>query len=78
MYAEEFFRGERSMAGSRLGERLSADRVGGALLISRNPEPKVALDPMRLDRTDMHGRMVVQRWSRVPNANQGVTPDVRR
>lgn len=65
-------------AGSRLGERLSADRVGGALLISRNPEPKVTLDPMRLDRTDLRGRMVVQSWSRVPATNQGVTQDLRR
>jgi hypothetical protein len=65
-------------AGRRLGERLSADWVGGALLISRNPEPKVTLDPMRLDRTDMRGRMVVQSWSPIAATNQGVTPDLRR
>ena len=50
--------------GSRLAARLTAERVGGALLISRNPEPRVTLEPLRLERTDMRGRMVIQRWAR--------------
>jgi len=51
-------------SGERLGARLVQHRLGGALLISRNPEPSVGLPPLRVERTDMLGRMVVQVWRR--------------
>jgi hypothetical protein len=51
-------------SGERLGARLAQHRLGGALLISRNPEPSIGLPPLRVERTDMLGRMVVQVWRR--------------
>ena len=50
--------------GERLGARLADARLGGALLVSRNPEPAIGLPPLRVERTDQRGRMVVQRWRR--------------
>ena len=46
-------------AGARLGARLAEQRYG-ALLVSRNIEPVVSLPPLRLVRSDLKGRMVVQ------------------
>ena len=48
-------------SGARLGELLGAHRAG-ALLVSRNLEPAVGLPPLRLQRTDPRGRMVLQLW----------------
>ena len=50
-------------SGNRLGALLAQQRTG-ALLVSRNPEPAVGLLPLRLERTDMRGRMVLQVWKR--------------
>jgi hypothetical protein len=50
-------------SGNRLGALLAEQRTG-ALLVSRNLEPAVALPPLRLQRTDMRGRMVLQVWKR--------------
>ena len=49
---------------SRLGLLLAEQRVTGALLVSRNPEPAAMLTPLRIVRTDQRGRMVVQAWTR--------------
>lgn len=49
--------------GNRLGARLAEQRTG-ALLVSRQVEPVVTLLPLRLQRTDTRGRMVLQVWSR--------------
>jgi hypothetical protein len=46
-------------AGGRLGALLAQRRLD-ALLLSRNVEPTIALPPLRLERTDLKGRMVVQ------------------
>jgi hypothetical protein len=32
--------------------------------MSRNPEPSIALPPLKIVRTDPRGRMVVQVWGR--------------
>ena len=48
--------------GNRLGALLGDQRVSGALLVSRHPEPSLALPPFRVERTDVQGRMVVQLW----------------
>jgi hypothetical protein len=48
----------------RLGTLLAEQRVTGALLVSRNPEPAASLAPLRIARTDQRGRMVVQTWTR--------------
>jgi hypothetical protein len=50
--------------GDRLGAALTAHGLHGALLVSRNPEPAVAFPPFRMERSDLHGRMVVQLWRR--------------
>jgi hypothetical protein len=50
--------------GQRLGTVLADRRLPGALLISRNPEPAVTLPPLRVDRTEQKGRMVIQYWRR--------------
>jgi hypothetical protein len=46
-------------AGTRLGTLLAQQRLD-ALLVSRHVEPPIALTPLRLERTDLKGRMVVQ------------------
>jgi hypothetical protein len=46
---------------NRLGTLL-ADHRFGALLVSRSPEPSIGLEPLKLETTDLRGRMVVQRW----------------
>jgi hypothetical protein len=48
---------------SRLGAMLAAQRVSEVVLVSRHPEP-VSLDPLRLDRTDLQGRMLLQYYRR--------------
>jgi hypothetical protein len=50
--------------GERLGSLLAGERLSGALLVSRNPEPTVTLPPLRVDRTEQRGRMVLQYWRR--------------
>ena len=50
--------------GERLGLLLSQQRLSGALLVSRNPEPAIMLPPLKIARTDQRGRMVVQVWTR--------------
>jgi hypothetical protein len=50
--------------GHRLGARLAEHRLTSALVVSRNPEPLVTLPPLRPGRTDLHGRMVIQAWTR--------------
>jgi hypothetical protein len=46
---------------NRLGTLL-ADHRFGALLVSRSPEPSIGLEPLKLETTEVRGRMVVQRW----------------
>ena len=50
--------------GQRLGALLADRRFDGALLVSRNPEPEVTLPPLRIERTEQQGRMVIQSWRR--------------
>lgn len=50
-------------AGNRLGALL-AERRTGALVVSRNPAPAIALPPLRPQRTEVRGRMVLQVWRR--------------
>jgi hypothetical protein len=50
-------------SGNRLGALLASQRLG-AILVSRQPEPVVSLPPLRLQRSDIRGRMVLQQWTR--------------
>lgn len=49
-------------AGARLGTLLTQNGFS-ALLVSRNVEPVVGLAPLRLERSETLGRMVVQVWN---------------
>ena len=45
--------------------RLAADhRIPEVVLVSRNPQPTVFLHPLRLDRSDVRGRMLLQYYRR--------------
>ena len=48
-------------SGVQLGALLASQRTG-AILVSRNIEPAVAFPPLKLQRTDLRGRMVIQLW----------------
>ena len=50
-------------AGNRLGALLSEQRTG-ALVVSRNPAPAIAMPPLRPQPTEVRGRMVLQVWQR--------------
>jgi hypothetical protein len=50
--------------GQLLGKLLADGRYGQAVLVSRNPEPAVMLPPLRVERTEQQGRMVLQYWRR--------------
>jgi hypothetical protein len=50
--------------GQLLGKLLADGKYGQAVLVSRNPEPAVMLPPLRVERTEQQGRMVVQYWRR--------------
>jgi hypothetical protein len=47
-----------------LGQMLDDQRINRVLFVTRNPETPVALPPLKMTRTEMRGRMVVQTWSR--------------
>jgi hypothetical protein len=47
-----------------LGHALAAERSYGAMLVSRRERPAVDLAPLRLERADQRGRMVIQYWRR--------------
>ena len=51
-------------AAQALGSMLTAQRVPGALLVSRNPEPSVALPGLRVARSEQVGRMSITQWVR--------------
>ncbi len=50
--------------GQLLGKLVADGPYGQAVLVSRNPEPAVLLPPLRVERTEQQGRMVVQYWRR--------------
>lgn len=51
-------------AAQALGSMLTAQRVPGALLVSRSPEPSIALPGLRAGRSDQVGRMSITQWVR--------------
>jgi hypothetical protein len=63
-YNKIIFLADSPDAGRRLGARLAEQRIGGALLVSRRPEPITALTPLGLRQSELQGRMVVQHWTR--------------
>lgn len=55
---------ETIASGERLGYVLTSSNIDGAMFVSRNLEPVVALPPMRLERSEQRGRTVLQYWRR--------------
>jgi hypothetical protein len=55
---------DSSGLGHQLGRMLADQRIPGAVVVSRRPEPLVDLTPLRLESTEQKGRMRVQRWRR--------------
>lgn len=51
-------------ATQQLGSMLTAQRIPGALLVSRNPEPTVTLPGLRIGRSEQVGRMSITQWVR--------------
>lgn len=51
-------------AAQALGSMLTAQRVPGALLVSRNPEASVSLPGLRVGRSEQVGRMSITQWVR--------------
>ena len=50
--------------GHYLGKLLAARRFDGALLVSREPRQVVGLRPLRMERSEQKGRMLIQSWRR--------------
>jgi hypothetical protein len=50
--------------GAELGQLLADHRIPEVVLVSRRPEPLVTLSPLRLDRVDLQGRMLLQYYRR--------------
>ena len=63
-YRKIVFLADSPDLGTRLGTLLAKARVSGAVLVSREEHPSVQLAPLRLDRTEQRGRMVLQYWKR--------------
>jgi hypothetical protein len=51
-------------AGEALGSMLTRQRVPGALLVSRSPEPSLIIPGLRIARTEQVGRMSITHWVR--------------
>jgi hypothetical protein len=47
-----------------LGQMLDGQRFQRVLFVTRNPETPVMLPPLTMTRSDQHGRMILQTWSR--------------
>jgi hypothetical protein len=50
--------------GRELGQLLANQRMPGAVVVSRRPEPLLDLPGLRLESTEQQGRMRLQRWRR--------------
>jgi hypothetical protein len=50
--------------GHYLGKQLAARRLDSALLVSREPRQVVGLRPLRMERSEQQGRMLIQSWRR--------------
>ena len=51
-------------AAAALGAMLASQRMSGAALVSRDPEPTVVLTGLRMDRSEQRGRMSITYWRR--------------
>lgn len=63
-YRKIVFLADSPALGAALGAHLAAQGIRRALLVSRHPGPAIALPPLRLERSERLGRMVVQHWRR--------------
>jgi hypothetical protein len=63
-YSKIILLADSADAGERLGRMLADQRVSGAVAVSRHPQPALMLPPLRLERSESVGRMVLQHWRR--------------
>ncbi|HSC26742.1 MAG TPA: hypothetical protein VLD67_05685 [Vicinamibacterales bacterium] len=63
-YRRIVFLADSRPLGQRLGAVLAEHRVPGAVVVSRHADPTIRLDPLRLERSEQVGRMLIQHWRR--------------
>jgi hypothetical protein len=63
-YRKIVFLADSPDLGVRIGSRMVDEHVASAILVSRRAEPLVSLAPLRLDRIEQRGRMLIQYWRR--------------
>jgi hypothetical protein len=63
-YRKIVFLADSRDAAEALGSTLTAQRVPGALLVSRNPEPSLKIPGLRIGRIEQVGRMSITQWVR--------------
>jgi hypothetical protein len=63
-YRKIVFLADSPDLGGRLGDLLAVRRMPGAMLVSRDSRPRVGLPPLRLERAEERGRMMLQEWRR--------------
>jgi hypothetical protein len=63
-YRKIVFLADSPDLGGRLGDLLAVRRMPGAMLVSRDSRPRVGLPPLRLERAEEQGRMMLQEWRR--------------
>jgi hypothetical protein len=61
-YRKIVFLADTPELGQAMGATLQAQRVTGAVVVSRQEQPGVALPPLALERTEQRGRMTIQHW----------------
>jgi hypothetical protein len=61
-YRKIVFLADTPELGQAMGATLQAQRVTGAVVVSRQEQPGVALPPLALERTEQRGRMTIQYW----------------
>jgi len=61
-YRKIVFLADTPELGQQLGEMLKAQRIAGAVVVSRQEQPSIALSPLVPDRLEQRGRMALQYW----------------
>ena len=61
-YRKIVFLADTPELGQQLGEMLKAQRIAGAVVVSRQEQPSIALSPLVPDRLEQRGRMALRYW----------------
>lgn len=63
-YRKIVYLADSPASAAALGSMLDAHRMYGAALVSRDPEPAIALDGLQLQRSEQRGRMSITYWGK--------------